>query len=282
MRVAQKNPAKVVDEQDKEYWRWRDTILQLEDVLLEAVCFDLSLEPPYKTLFHLLVFFGEENNKPLRNAAWAFLNDSNLTMLCLLFPSRTIAASALYAAARHVGVSFVDDERGRPWWEVVGVGLRDVRRACNYVAAVYENTPLRSGEGGGMHEMTPEEGEEALAKTRAKREVRYGVDGNGTGGVEMGREHSFASDVASEGTTKRSRSDEGEAAVAMEAGVRGPGDDGVPWGGDDGLEPQTKKRRTVANGVGREDQDHTNGVVEDGDLEASKMDDGSEEGEVEQ
>ena len=40
-RVAQKQPNLVVDEQNKEYWKWRDTILHNEDVLLEALCFDL-------------------------------------------------------------------------------------------------------------------------------------------------------------------------------------------------------------------------------------------------
>ena len=184
VRVAQKNPGKVVDEQDKEYWRWKDTILQMEDILLETLCFDLTLEPPYKTLFALLCYLGEENNKRLRNAAWAFVNDSCLTMLCLLFSSRTIAASALYAAARHCEVRFPDDAEGRPWWEVVGVELKSVRRACNYMAGVYENTPLRGGGEGNIYEKTPEDGDELFAKTR---EVRSGSD-VGMGGIGGNRE----------------------------------------------------------------------------------------------
>lgn len=35
-RVAQKNPSLLLDEQSKEYWRWRDTILHNEDLLLEV------------------------------------------------------------------------------------------------------------------------------------------------------------------------------------------------------------------------------------------------------
>lgn len=183
VRVAQKDPNKTVDDQDKEYWRWKDNILHNEDLLLEAICFDLSLEPPYKTLFELLVFFGEETNKRLRNAAWAFVNDSCLTMLCLLFPSRTIAASALYAAAKHCDVSFPDDGYGRPWWEVVGVELRSIRKACNFMAGVYENTPLRGGRDGGIYERTPEDGDEANAKTRRKAEgMMVGDDPSDSGG----------------------------------------------------------------------------------------------------
>ncbi|MCJ1473841.1 hypothetical protein MMC13_002493 [Lambiella insularis] len=182
VRVAQKNPGKVVDEQDKEYWRWRDTVLQLEDVLLEGVCFDLSLESPYKVLFKLLCYFGEEHNKPLRNAAWAFVNDSCLTCLCLLFSSRTIAASALYAAARHCEVSFRDDESGRPWWEVVGVELKAVRRALNYMAGVYESAPSRGAEGGSVYERTPEDGDEWVARTRERRESGSGASEGGKRG----------------------------------------------------------------------------------------------------
>ena len=170
VRVAQKDPVKQVDEQDKEYWRWKDNILHNEDLLLEAICFDLSLEPPHKTMFELLVFFGEQENKRLRNAAWAFVNDSCMTMLCLLFPSRTIAASSLYAAAKHCGVDIPDDMQGRPWWEVIGVKLRDVKRACNIMATMYETMPFRTSKEAVTHERTPEDGDEATAKTRAVRE----------------------------------------------------------------------------------------------------------------
>ena len=164
-RVAQKNPNLVIDEQSKEYWRWRDTILHNEDLLLEAICFDLSLEPPYKTLFDFLNYFGEQDNKKLRNAGWAFLNDSNLTMLCLLFPSRTIAAAALYCGAKHCDVAFVD--RGcKAWWDIVGVELRDIRRACNYMASVYENSPLKHSEN--IYSRTPEDGDPLFARTRAR------------------------------------------------------------------------------------------------------------------
>ena len=168
VRVAQKDPNKVVDEQDTEFWRWKDNILHNEDLLLEAICFDLNLEPPYKALFELLVYFGEENNKRLRNAAWAFVNDSYLTMLCLLFSSKTIAASALYAAAKHCAVGFPDDDSGRAWWNVLGVDLKSIRKVCNTMADMYESAPSKGARDGGIYERTPEDGDEADAKTREK------------------------------------------------------------------------------------------------------------------
>ncbi|KAL1989566.1 hypothetical protein VTN49DRAFT_6763 [Thermomyces lanuginosus] len=143
-RVAQKKPDLVVDEQSKEFWKWRDTILHHEDLLLEALCFDLQLEQPYRILYEFLCFFGVADHKPLRNAAWAFVNDSCFTVLCLQFEPRVIAAAALYAAARLCDVAFPDDAAGRPWWVQIDVDLFQVRRACNRMVRLYETnaTPV--------------------------------------------------------------------------------------------------------------------------------------------
>ncbi|KAF1352228.1 cyclin-like protein [Delphinella strobiligena] len=148
-RVAQKNPNLIVDEQSKDFWKWRDTILQNEDVLLETLCFDLTIEPPHKQLYEMLKYYGVHHNKQLRNAAWAFVTDSNQTQLCLLCPSRTIAAAALYCAARYANIAF-PDTRGLPWWEMQHVRLKDMLKACNYMAANYEHAPGKTGPDGGQ------------------------------------------------------------------------------------------------------------------------------------
>jgi protein BUR2 len=206
VRVAQKQPEKVVDEQDKEYWRWKDTILAMEDTLLETLCFDLSVEPPYGTLFGFLGYFGVQEDKKLRNAAWGFLNDSYQTPLCVLWGSRTIAASALYCAARYCGVTFRDDEKGRPWWETVGVDLLDMKKACNVMADFYENVPLRNGAAENVYQRTPEDGGEWVAKTRELHP-----------GHKNGHERS-GSNASSEESTyssrKRAREENGETGLA--------------------------------------------------------------------
>ncbi|KAJ0424100.1 cyclin-like protein [Aspergillus carlsbadensis] len=138
-RVAQKQPNLVVDEQSKEFWKWRDTILHHEDLLLEALCFDLQLEQPYRVLYDFLCYFRVNEDKNLRNAAWAFINDSMFTVLCLQFSARIIAAAALYAAARHCDIAFEDNSSGQSWWEQIDVDLSKVRRACTRMAELYEN-----------------------------------------------------------------------------------------------------------------------------------------------
>jgi protein BUR2 len=164
-RVAQKNPKLVVDEQTKDFWRWKDTILKNEDILLETICFDLTIESPYHLLFNALKYYNIEHNKSLRNTAWAFLNDSCSTPLCLLYNSRTIAAAALYLAARRCGVSF-EDEDGKPWWEIQYANIRDIAGACNYMAHFYEK---KAKEGDSIYAGLPTpEGDDAAEATRSR------------------------------------------------------------------------------------------------------------------
>lgn len=154
-RVAQKNHALAVDEQSKDYWRWRDTLLLHEDVLLEALCFDLAVESPHRLLFDLLKRLAVEHNKPLRNAAWAFVNDACLTALCLRFSGKVIAAAAVYCAAKSCGPDVLASLPGAggsdspathqtPWWRAHGVSLAEIKRACNRMADTYEGAPPKS------------------------------------------------------------------------------------------------------------------------------------------
>jgi protein BUR2 len=146
-RVAMKNPNLIVDEQSKDYWRWRDLILQNESVMLEFLCFDLQLESPYRALWDYTLFFGVQENRTLRNASYAFLNDSTYTVVCLQFSPRVLAAAALYAAARHCHVAFPDDSEGRPWWEQIDVRLDDLIRACKLIVKIYERVQQNLSKG---------------------------------------------------------------------------------------------------------------------------------------
>lgn len=141
-RVAQKNPNLVVDEQNKEYWKWRDTILHNEDLLLEALCFDLQLDQPYRILFEFLQYYGVEHNKILRNTSWAFLNDCHVTTMCLLHSPRTIAGAALYVGLRLAGIPLSDDEHGRSWWEHLDLDVFEIQGACNLMFEVYQDPAI--------------------------------------------------------------------------------------------------------------------------------------------
>ncbi|KAL8812224.1 MAG: hypothetical protein Q9223_001548 [Gallowayella weberi] len=293
VRVAQKDPRKVVDEQDKEYWRWKDNILHNEDVLLEALCFDLTLEPPYKILFEYLNYFGESDNRRLRNAAWAFINDSCMTTLCLQFSSRTIAASALYAAAKHCHTDILDDEDGRPWWETIGMDLKIIKRACNSLAKVYEHVQVKNGRDVSIHERTPEDGEESTAKTRAvgHRSVTHSQTIESDQAVtasHLGVDRSSASQDSRKRTRSPSESLQGSA-------VNGHGHDRDDGGVTNGVlqSPPPGQEKSHSEGKRRrlaDDQEGINGnnsklsaasVATPDPQDAHTADEISEEGEVE-
>lgn len=198
-RVAQKNPNLIIDEQNKDYWKWRDTLLLNEDVLLEALCFDLTVESPYKILYDMLRALRVETNKVLRNSAWAFLCDSLMTTLCLLQSSRTIAAAALWCGARYSGTVLPgegdpvpsDDGFGGhkeetktvvPWWETLHVRLRDVKRACNYMAELYETsasaksgTPNASGSEASQGNTTGRSQGHGMSHSQGSKDIYVGL-----------------------------------------------------------------------------------------------------------
>jgi protein BUR2 len=46
-RHAHKDERLVLSETSKEYWRWTDTIIYHEEVVLTTLCFDMELDNPY-------------------------------------------------------------------------------------------------------------------------------------------------------------------------------------------------------------------------------------------
>ncbi|KAF2396181.1 cyclin-like protein [Trichodelitschia bisporula] len=246
-RVAQKNPSLQVDEQTKDFWRWRDTILLNEDVLLELLCFDLTIDSPYKLLYDMIKLHNVHHHKKLRDAAWGFLNDAATTQLCLLQPARVIAAAALYAGAKSTGEVFADDELGRPWWAAHKLSLVDIKRACNYMADNFEASAQRPGTDSiyvGLR--TPLHSDDSPAKMTLRRvqESTSPVWAGGGSGSEAG------------GATKRPRSDE----------------NGIGNGHNDGL--ASKRSRTDEGAESSQSGNHEAGA------EAEEA--GSEEGEVDE
>ncbi|QSZ28955.1 hypothetical protein DSL72_003462 [Monilinia vaccinii-corymbosi] len=124
IKVAQKNPKLEVDASSKEYWRWRDSILMYEELMLELLCFDLSAHSPLK---YLVNFFEEltavgirsETIKELRNYTWALICDTHHSTLGLIATPRTIAITTLMLAATARKCE-IPQIKGKDWWEHLG------------------------------------------------------------------------------------------------------------------------------------------------------------------
>ncbi|KAG5937157.1 hypothetical protein E4U53_000065 [Claviceps sorghi] len=141
-KVAQKNAKLIIDEQSKEYWRWRDSILTYEEVMLEQLTFDLMIDNPYRNLFELLEKLEIVHNKHLRQAAWAFCNDACLTAIPLLVESRNVAIAAIFFASVHASQP-IDDFNGEPWWKYLDGDEELCTKAIEVMRQFYTENPLR-------------------------------------------------------------------------------------------------------------------------------------------
>ena len=141
-KVAQKNTKLIIDEQSKEYWKWRDSILAYEELMLEALTFDLMVDNPYAQLYEHFCQLELVHNKRLRDSAWAFLNDACLTVLPLVQPARDLAIAALFFATSATHEK-IDDVRGEAWWRHLRGNEADMVRAVQLMTDFYRENPLR-------------------------------------------------------------------------------------------------------------------------------------------
>ncbi|KAK7426354.1 hypothetical protein QQZ08_007109 [Neonectria magnoliae] len=141
-KVAQKNAKLIIDEQSKEYWRWRDSILTYEEVMLEQLTFDLMIDNPYRHLYQLLEQLKLIHNKHLRHNAWAFCNDACLTSIPLLIEAKDVAISAIFFASAHTNQQ-IDDINGEPWWKHLKGDEDRCTMAIEVMRQFYTENPLR-------------------------------------------------------------------------------------------------------------------------------------------
>ncbi|AEO53614.1 hypothetical protein MYCTH_2295180 [Thermothelomyces thermophilus ATCC 42464] len=141
-KVAQKNTKLVIDEQSKEYWKWRDSILAYEELMLEALTFDLLVDNPYVRLHEYMGQLNLLRNMRLRDSVWAFCNDACLTVLPLLLNARDIAIAAIFFATA-VTREKIDDVNGEPWWKYLRGSETHTVNAVNLMIEFYKENPLR-------------------------------------------------------------------------------------------------------------------------------------------
>lgn len=103
-KVASKNPKMIVTEDTPELWKWRDRILFDEEVVLEMLCFDMSLESPYQELEKLASKLSILDMSEVLSLAKGFIDDSTKTPIALIWPTKRLVAGALHYALEKQGV----------------------------------------------------------------------------------------------------------------------------------------------------------------------------------
>lgn len=136
--------------------------------MLELLTFDVVLESPYTCLYNFLKQLQVESNN-MRNVAWAFLNDSCMTTLCLLFPPRDIAIASIYFAAKFNNER-IPDENGVPWWARLKGVPDKITKAIDVMAEFYTDNPLKKSDN--PYDRSPGSSAEDLERTRLRMDSR--------------------------------------------------------------------------------------------------------------
>ncbi|KZP12012.1 cyclin-like protein [Athelia psychrophila] len=97
-KIANKE-VNLIPEDGKEVETRQTSILLVEEVLLEAICFDFVVDSPHAELVDL--FDSLEEDMVVKEYAWSIAHDSYRTPLCILQSPRIIAA-ACYILAQKV------------------------------------------------------------------------------------------------------------------------------------------------------------------------------------
>jgi len=241
VKVAQKNASLIIDEQSKEFWRWKDSILLYEETMLELLTFDVVLESPYNCLYNFIKDLQIDGNKSMRNVAWAFLNDSCMTLLCLLMPPRDIAVASIYFSAKFNNERLPDDRDGAPWWARLNGIPERINQAIDVMADFYTENPLQKRDN--PYERSPGSSGEDLDRTRLRAESHSPIYGPPADREEVEENHAdrTTNGDAEEDTVKKEDADEGEI---------------DPEAGDD-----DSKLKAMANDLGMHEPPHENGLA---------------------
>ncbi|KAF9279622.1 hypothetical protein BGZ68_007802 [Mortierella alpina] len=122
-----------------EYRLWKDTIIFTEEQLLETLCFELTVDHPYNIITWLLdnhYTKDADQARKLKQVAWAFLNDSCRTTLCLLYPAKTIALAAIHLAGKYMDDN-LNENLGDIWRELYEPDVQDILDAANEMIDQY-------------------------------------------------------------------------------------------------------------------------------------------------
>ncbi|KAG0271379.1 hypothetical protein BGZ95_000812 [Linnemannia exigua] len=138
-----------IDDQSKasiDFRVWKDTIIYTEELLLETLCFDLSVEHPYHFLLILCNHYQKDpqRGRKLKQVAWAFINDSLRTTLCLTKSPKIVALAALFIAGKYLDEN-LNEAFGDSWRECYEPNEREIYEAAGEIMDSYLMTSNRNG-----------------------------------------------------------------------------------------------------------------------------------------
>ncbi|KAI8098943.1 cyclin-like protein [Halteromyces radiatus] len=111
---ASKNDKLILDEDSKDFIKWKDTMLCNEVILLETLCFDLSIQHPHTCLLAMETQLNIPGS--MLRKAWMLLYQCCGSPLCVLYQPNIVAGAALLLAS-HLSSEPLEEN----WWELANL-----------------------------------------------------------------------------------------------------------------------------------------------------------------
>jgi cyclin T len=132
---------------EKEREELLDSLVVMERVLLNNICFDLHIAHPQRSLLELLKdvkkYVVKELHSQLSEVTRVFLSDSFLTNACLRFPPRRIALACLFLTICHLRLKPVlNDGSDKKWLDLLPAvePFSDIEVICDAILAIYDDS----------------------------------------------------------------------------------------------------------------------------------------------
>eukprot|EP01132_Coremiostelium_polycephalum_P003120 gene3120-3901_t len=107
-------PIEYVDTSKESYWDFKGDIIISEFEILKEFGFHMMVDVPHKYILNYMKLLDKSN--VLAQHSWNYLNDSMRTTLPCQYPPESLAATAIFLAARVEKVKL--PESPVPWWEL--------------------------------------------------------------------------------------------------------------------------------------------------------------------
>ncbi|KAF9188745.1 hypothetical protein BGZ51_000343 [Haplosporangium sp. Z 767] len=123
-----------------------NTIIYTEELLLETLCFEINVEHPYNHMIWLIENYAKDPQRvrKLKFVAWAFINDSLRTTLCLLYQPKIIALAAMHIAAKYLDEN-MNELFGDVWREQYEPYFQEINEVANEIMDQYSQPSNRNG-----------------------------------------------------------------------------------------------------------------------------------------
>eukprot|EP00126_Sphaerothecum_destruens_P003804 Sdes_comp17600_c0_seq1m6850 len=127
-------PFTMIDLSCNLYFELRDAIIKAERRVLKELGFCVHIQQPHKLIISYLKVLNLDDNLPLTQLSWNYMNDGFRSNIFCVYQPHTIAAAVIYLSTLQLQIPFP----ALPWWLLFDAPLQDIHDICKTILALYQ------------------------------------------------------------------------------------------------------------------------------------------------